>query len=258
MVFGAKTYRWNLTLLAQTFRTHLGINLPFFVDATGSMSCLWFAYSGSTIKTSDSYMTLFILASILCAHLGPTREFTTIGYLTFVRISRADEIKPSAFVPIPLFVGIQISVAVCWSAGRLVYTWLTLIYTFLIYPKIGRYAGIYIRIPSPYQDMNLPCEHPGSTRKLFRCHSDSSTRSHTNLPCPDIKLPCGFLAPYSFASVCQIIQIYKKKKRFLDHRFICSNRHHAISAFNPRPETNHIIFTCLSAGISGSFKLAYT
>lgn len=45
-------------------------------------------------------------------------------------------------------------------------TWLTLIYTFQIYPKIGR-MPIYwhLRFSSLYQDMNLHCKHLGSTTK---------------------------------------------------------------------------------------------
>ncbi len=40
IVFGAKLIYETLTLLALRFRTHLGISLPFWVDAAGSLSSL--------------------------------------------------------------------------------------------------------------------------------------------------------------------------------------------------------------------------
>ena len=40
IVFGAKLIYETLTLLALRFRRHLGISLPFWVDATGSLSSL--------------------------------------------------------------------------------------------------------------------------------------------------------------------------------------------------------------------------
>lgn len=127
----------------------------------------WFDFmctvGSSTRILTRRNITLFILpASIFCAHVRSTKNSTAIGYFDKNIWSR--HVKTFCCRPDPsihLHTNFFLLVAV-----RLLDTWLTLIYTFRIYPKIGR-LPIYwhLRFSSLYQDWNLHCKHLESATK---------------------------------------------------------------------------------------------
>lgn len=167
IVFGAKLIYETLTLLALRFRTHLGISLLFWVDAAGSLSSLDLHTRKINSDSDPSQHNTFYTCCFDFVRTSEVNEkvlllLATSIYYEYLELTRLN---------LPLLLWYLYSSShkpFLLVASWLVDIWLTLICTFLIYPKIER-SPIYwhLRFASPYQDMNLHCEHLGSTTKLL-------------------------------------------------------------------------------------------
>lgn len=114
------------------------------------------------IPTRLNMTFLLLAASIWCAHLRSTKKFYCYWLLRFITNIWSWQGKTFCCRSDPLLIFTQTFPAGRWSAG-----WY-LTYTFLNYPQVGRLPICWhLRFSSPYQDINIQCEHLGSTRKLL-------------------------------------------------------------------------------------------